>query len=123
MAKTSETAKASQCRGLIVENGSIRYRRIDSVTLFVDGLAQKTLRGDKLPAMILLDTGKSQDAETVLELFYEKLPRPTNKLSVESPNGLNGREVGMFIVGAVAGAFVFAAFVASVNSIATAMSF
>lgn len=122
MTNTPKTAKASRCRGLIVEDGTVRYRRIDSITLFIDGTKQKTLQGEKLPTMILLDTGKSQEANSVLELFYDKVPRPTNKLSAESPHGLNGREVGMLIVGVCGGAMLFATFIATFNAMSTAMS-
>ena len=67
---------SKRCDGFIIENGEMKRRRIDAITLLVKGHPLKTIRGDRLPDMLVLNTGKSPEDVTVLELFYEKVKQP-----------------------------------------------
>jgi hypothetical protein len=101
MTLTSLKPKVKRCKGFIIENGGYRCRWIDEITLVVDGKFPKTLRGDKLPHTVVLDTGRTVEAKTVLEFFYEKVPPPLVQLSVERSPGLNGRDVAVGIAAVV----------------------
>ena len=70
-----ETPK-QECVGFIFDNGEIKRRRIDAISLYVAGQPQRTLRGRGLPDSLVLSTGRSQEDVTVLELFYEKVKQP-----------------------------------------------
>ena len=120
MTNTSQQAKAKRCEGFIIENGGFRRRWIDEITLHVPGSVPKTLRGAKLPSAVVINTGASQEAKTVLEFFCEKVPSPVvvNKLFVERSPGLNGRDVAVGIAAVIATQVLLA----FVNAVAKAMS-
>ena len=120
MKPESPQANAKRCDGLIIDNGEFKRRWIDEITLFVDGKPAKTLRGTRLPDSLVLNTGKSQEALTILELFSEKVPRPlvVRTLPVEPHQGRLGRDA-VIGVSAVIGFQVLLAFA---NAIASAMS-
>lgn len=103
MANTPQQAKAKRCEGFIIESGCFRRRWIDEITLHVSGSLPKTLHGDKLPNAVVINTGATQEAQTVLEFFYEKVPPSVvvNRLSVERSPGLNGRDVAVGIAAVV----------------------
>lgn len=113
-------AKARRCEGLIIENGGFRRRWIDEITLHVPGRLPMTLRGDKLPSVVVLNTGASQEAQTVLEFFSEKVTPPVvvNKLFVERQPGLNGRDAAVGIAAVV----VTQILLAFADAVAKAMS-
>ena len=112
-------AKAKRCEGLIIENGGFRRRWIDEITLHVPGSLPKTLRGDKLPNVVVLNTGASQEAQTVLEFFSEKVtPVVVNKLFVARQPGLNGRDAAVGIAAVV----VTQILLAFADAVAKAMS-
>jgi hypothetical protein len=118
---TPPKPKVKRCDGLIIENGGFRRRWIDEITLHVHGKVPRTLRGEKLPVALVLNTGASQEAETVLEFFYEKVPRPlvVQTLPVERPSGPNGRDA---LVG-IAAVIAFQVLLAFADAIAKAAPF
>jgi hypothetical protein len=120
MKPESPNAKAKRCDGLIIDNGEFRRRWIDEITFYASGKPPKTLRGARLPDSLVLDTGKSQEAVTVLELFSEKVKSPpvVYTLPVEPDQGRLGRDA---VIG-VSAVIVFQILLAIANAMASAMS-
>jgi hypothetical protein len=69
------SSKEKQCKGVIVEDGQVMCRWINEIVLHVKGKPPKRLQGDTLPAMLVLNTGKTHEAGGVLEFFSKETPR------------------------------------------------
>ncbi len=119
MTTTPPKLNAKRCEGLIIESGGFRRRWIDEITLQVHGKAPRTLRGAKLPDTVVINTGGSQEAETVLEFFCERTPRPlvVHTLPVERLPWPNGRDAVNGIIAVIA----FQVLLALVDAVARAM--
>ena len=113
--------KVKRCQGYVVENGDYRRRWVDEITLHIHGRSPRTLRGGALPDAVVLNTGASQEAKTVLEFFYEKVPLPSGVkvVPVQPAPWPNGRDAAVG-VGAI---LTFQVLLALADVAAKAMSF
>ena len=109
-----------RCECLIWEKELPRKRFVDEIILYVAGQPPKTLRGDRLPDSLVLNTGDSQEAWSVLEFFTEKVKprRVVYTLPVEPNQGRLGRDA---VIG-VASVIGFQVLMAIANAVAIAMS-
>ena len=120
MEPQSPKGNVTWCEGLIIDNGNHLLRRIDQITFYEEGNPSKTLRGSRLPRKVVFNTGKSQDALTVLDLFYdEKVRRPlvVRTLPVEPNQGRLGRDAVAGVIAVIG----FHVLLAIVDAIAKAM--
>ena len=106
--------------GVFIDNGDDKRRWVDEITLYAHGQVPKRLRGAHLPDSLVLNTGKSPEDKTVLDLFYAtvKSPRVVYTLPVEP----NEKRLGRYALASVMGIFGFHVLVAIVDAIAQAAS-
>lgn len=116
------TPKPKQCEGIIVESGRVSRRWIDSIELHIPGHRPRTLEGNRLPNIVILNTGDSQQATTVLEFFYEDTRRikPLHYTHIyqERTSGISGRDA---ITAAVA-VITFQVLIALMDAVARALN-
>lgn len=120
MKPESPLTKGKRCEGLIIDNGEFKRRWVDEITLHVKGKPPKTLQGAQLPESLVLNTGKSAEAVTVLELFYEKVKSPPVVYTL--PVEPNEKRLGRYALASIMGIIGFHVLVAIVNAIAHAVS-
>lgn len=103
-----------KCQGIVVEGGMYRRRWIHSITLHVHGRVPRTLKGAQLPDTIVLDTGVDQQAESVLEFFYDDMP----SLRFQPEVSWTGGRAAATAIGAIV---AFQVFWAVVNAVSAAV--
>ena len=115
--RSKESASRKRCEGFVVEGGRFRKRWIDTVTLRWPGALPLTLKGDRLPDSLVLDTGGDQQAESILEFFMDSPPR-TESVRLEKPPWPTGRDA---LTGVMA-VLIFQVLLALTDAVARAMS-